>query len=479
MLIEKLIDGLPVFALANKNSPEITGISIDTRQLQEGELFIALPGYDSDGHEFLKQAVKAGAAALLIEKDKKEKLPSDNQLPVYDCECTRKILIQLLQRFYGNPSEELCLIGITGTNGKTTTTHLLETIFSTAGEKTGLIGTIARRFDGRSWKADRTTPSVVENYRCLHDWADSGCRVAVMEVSSHGLEQGRVKGLSFAVSGFTNLSREHLDYHDDMEDYYRAKKKLFLQSDKNVICTEDEYGRRLAGELDALSVGKNGDYRVEDIRSDLNGTDFKLVNPEGVELFLESPLTGLFNYKNIALAAAIAWEAGVEPEMVSRGIAACPGIRGRCEKVLAEPAVLVDYAHTADAMENIIGSIKPLVDGKLIVVFGAGGDRDRGKRPEMGAVAARLADYSVITSDNPRSEDPLRIIDDILVGMEGNNHLVEPDRGQAIRRAIARASRNDTVLILGKGHETEQVVGERVIPFDDASVAREVAESLG
>jgi UDP-N-acetylmuramoyl-L-alanyl-D-glutamate--2,6-diaminopimelate ligase len=480
--MRELVAGLAIESLTEEKdiSTEIKGISIDTRQLEPKELFIALVGHDSDGHRYLKEAARSGAAALLIEKSRKDKIPPGLDIPVFVCQDTREILPKLLEKFYGVPSDKLRLIGITGTNGKTTTTHLLESIFKTAGETTGLIGTIVRRFAGRAWKADRTTPSVVENYRCLSEWADRGCTVAIMEVSSHGLEQGRVEGLSFAAGGFTNLSRDHLDYHENMEQYYRAKRKLFEQSDKKIACSDDDYGLRLAEELSAKTAGKTGDYRVEELEANLTGISFKLITPSGSKLSLSSSLTGLFNYKNISLAAAVALELGVAPADVSEGVSACEGVPGRCEKVLEAPAVFVDYAHTAEAMENLITSIKPLVEGKIIVVFGAGGDRDRGKRPDMGKVASDLADYSVLTSDNPRGEEPRQIFADVVGGMQGNeNYHIEADRGQAIREAITMADEKDTVLIVGKGHETEQIIGERVIPFDDASVAREVASTLG
>ncbi|MGM0380394.1 MAG: UDP-N-acetylmuramoyl-L-alanyl-D-glutamate--2,6-diaminopimelate ligase [bacterium] len=477
MRISELVSGLEIEFTRDVS---IDGIKTDTRKIEGADLFVALSGHDADGHQYLAEAAEAGAAAVLIDKDKKNFLPDNFPLPVLTASPPEALIVPLLQKFYGNPSQDLTLLGVTGTNGKTTTTHILEAILQAQGESTGLIGTIACRFNGEVDKSvETTTPSVAENYRRLSEWANRGGTAVVMEVSSHGLVQGRVEGLSFAAAGFTNLSRDHLDYHENMEDYYRAKKILFDQSKIKVASVGDEYGRRLVKEEGAVGVGLEGNYRVSDRESSLGGVRLRLETPAGDILNLNSNLTGTFNYENIALAAAIALELEVDPEIVEAGVKNCKNIPGRCERISDSPGVIVDYAHTSSAMENVIKSLKPLVEGEIICVFGAGGDRDRGKRPKMGAVADEFADYSIVTSDNPRSEDPEQIIEEIVSGMQNNNHHVEVDRGQAIRGALERATPEDLVLIVGKGHETQQVIGDRVIDFNDAGVAREVLQTLG
>lgn len=473
---DELIDGLPI---NGESSVRIRDISIDTRELEGGELFVALEGHDQDGHQYLNEAVEQGANALLIDADRASDLPYFDSIPTFTTENTREVLPDLLGKFYDHPSDELTLIGVTGTNGKTTTTHLLQSIMEANDCATGLIGTISHQFQGEEWKGDTTTPSIVENYRCLREWSDNGADAVVIEVSSHGLDQGRVEGLSIDAGVFTNLSQDHLNYHGSMENYFQAKRRLITMSDTGVAYADDEYGERLIEEDGAVGVGKTGEYRVRDPSVGLDGIEFELESPTGERIELTSPLTGLFNWKNISLAGVTARELGVDWDVIRRGIKDRDRIAGRCERLEGPPPVIVDYAHTPDAMDNVIGSINPLVEGRLICVFGAGGDRDRTKRPKMGRIAADQADYSVVTSDNPRTEPPMQIIEDILEGMNGaNNYDVEEDRGQAIRRAIEEAEDDDLVLIVGRGHETEQIIGDRVIPFEDISVAEEVLDTI-
>ncbi|MFB6226719.1 MAG: UDP-N-acetylmuramoyl-L-alanyl-D-glutamate--2,6-diaminopimelate ligase, partial [bacterium] len=456
MLTQELFEGLPVAGPETGETTNVKDICIDTRTLEEGDLFVALTGQDDDGHNYLTEA-DGTAAAVLVESNRIDSLPSLS-IPVFTTENTRDLLPDLLKSLYGDPSSSLALIGVTGTNGKTTTTHLIKSILKAEGESTGLIGTIERRFKGETSKGDTTTPSIVETYRLLQDWSERGATAVVMEVSSHALDQGRVKGLSFAAAAFTNLSQDHLDYHDSMEAYYEAKKSLFDQSKKGVVYTDGEYGQRLAEEIEAVSVGESGDYTVKDPSVTLDGIDVTMSTPDDETVQLHSPLTGLFNYRNITLASALAYELGVSVDALREGVEECAKVPGRCERLPGPPKVLVDYAHTPDALENVITSIQPLVQGRTLCVFGAGGDRDRGKRPKMGRIGTTEADYAVITSDNPRSEDPQQIIDDILEGVNGSSsYHVEPDRGQAIRDAIEKAEDEDLVLIVGKGHETEQV----------------------
>jgi len=480
VLLQELVNGIETEIKNDIAGCKITGINDDTRHLEPGEIFVACRGHETDGHLYLDEAVASEAAALVVAKDKQNHLPDEISIPILTVDHPQEILPDLLRRFYGRPDRELTLIGITGTNGKTTTTHLVESILEAEGESVGLIGTIERRFNGSEFAVDCTTPSLVGTYKCLRAWADAGATAAVMEVSSHGLDQGRVKGLSFTAAGFTNLSQDHLDYHGEMEEYYQSKKKLFQQSSSSVVYVGDEYACRLAKEIDAVTVGPgDNDYRVVESDSNLTRTRLKMQMPIAEEpVVFESSLTGLHNYKNMALAAALTAELGVRINSIQKGLAGADNVPGRCEKIASQPNIVVDYAHTPDAVENVIRSMKPLTRGRIICVFGAGGDRDRGKRPAMGEAVNRLADYAVVTSDNPRSEDPKKIIDDVVVGMEADRFHVRVDRGQAIRDAVERAAPEDLVLILGKGHETEQIIGTRVIPFDDARVAREVLETV-
>lgn len=480
MKLADLVRDLPV---EGESDADVTGIAIDTRKLQPGELFVARPGDRQDGHDYLREAVEAGASALLVDVDRRDDLDlpdgSASEVPLLTAPDPERILPDLLERFYGDPSQDLLLAGVTGTNGKTTTSYLLRAILEAGGLATGLIGTIERRFEGDERPLRCTTPSLVDSVRCLRDWSRAGASAAVMEVSSHGLEQGRVRSLGFAVAGFTNLSQDHLDYHGDMEAYYRAKRRLFELSERGVSHVDNEYGARIARETGAATVGETGDYAVRDPRVELEGIALTLEVPSGETLELRSPLTGLFNHKNIALAAALALEVGVDPDAVEAGVRECDSVPGRCERLPGPPPAVVDYAHTPHAMENVLGSLRPLVDGELICVFGAGGDRDATKRPRMGRIAAEQSDYAVVTSDNPRSESPQAILDDILAGMDGHdNYHVREDRGQAIRDGLERADEEDLVVIVGKGHETEQVYGDRVLPFDDREVTREVQRHL-
>jgi UDP-N-acetylmuramoyl-L-alanyl-D-glutamate--2,6-diaminopimelate ligase len=469
----ELFDGLPVHGEADL---DINGITIDTRKLDPGDLFVALTGHEDDGHEYLTEAEREGARAVLVNDDRLTMTDSLN-IPAFSTNDTRDFLPSLLQSYYGDPSSELKLIGVTGTNGKTTTTHLIESILKSSDESTGLIGTIERRFAGETHKGDCTTPSIVDTYKLLRDWSDRGASAVVMEVSSHALDQGRVRGLTFSAAAFTNLSQEHLDYHDDMDDYYETKKKLFEQSKTNLAYSDGKYGQRMVEDTGATAVGKGGDYTVLDPAVNLEGIQFDLRTPDSGTLSLQSPLTGLFNYKNISLAAALGLEIGISPEDVKQGVLDSGTVAGRCEQLDGPPRVIVDYAHTPDAMENVLESLTPLVDGETICVFGAGGDRDRGKRPKMGQIGVNQSDYAIVTSDNPRTESPQAIIDDILEGINGrSNYHVQVDRGQAIRDAIERGDEGDLVLIVGRGHETEQIIGDQVIPFEDRAVAKEVLD---
>jgi UDP-N-acetylmuramoyl-L-alanyl-D-glutamate--2,6-diaminopimelate ligase len=477
--------------------PGIRGVTIDSRAVAPGDLFVALRGQNHDGHDYLAQAAALGAVALLVEAP-----PATAGLPpavvVRD---TRRALAPIAVRFYGEPARELTLIGVTGTNGKTSTTFLTESILAAAGLASGLIGTVEVRFAGERRRSLNTTPESLELQRLLREMRTRGVAAAVMEVSSHGLALGRVSGCQFDAAALTNLTQDHLDFHRDMDDYAAAKALLFRRHLKpggvgvvnldepraeQFLASAREAGARTLGVTRRPGVA--AELRVEAAEVSLSGVRARLALPSG-PLEVALPLVGDFNVENLAVAAGIALGLGLAPEAIARGVAACPQVPGRMERIAAElpdaPVVLVDYAHTPDAVEKVLRSTRALTPGRLFAVFGCGGDRDRSKRPRMAEAVARFADRAVLTSDNPRSEDPARILRDVEQGLSAMRR-VEPralaasehgyaallDRREAIELAIAAAGKGDTVVIAGKGHEDYQIVGRERLPFDDREEAR-------
>jgi len=485
MRLEKLLEGLKVLRTEGDLTISVEGIAHDSRRVKPGDLFVALRGTKEDGHRFVPDALKAGASALLLE----EPLPWAVPVPWVVVPDAREALALVAARFFGEPSRELTIIGITGTNGKTTTSYLLEAILKEAGAEVGVIGTVNYRWGNRMLPALNTTPSPCELQRILREMASHGVTHVVMEVSSHALVQRRVKACHLDVGIFTNLSPEHLDYHGTMEEYLAAKALLFNEVLKEsakepwaIYNRDDRWVRKAAEEVNGLKkmdYGTEGTIRPLRWRTDLEGIEAVIDTPRGI-LEVSSSLIGPFNLENIMAAVASALALGVSSDAIVLGIEKVRGIPGRMERVGRRPAVFVDYAHTPDALEKVLSGIKPLVRGRLIVVFGCGGERDRSKRPLMGQVASKLASRVVVTSDNPRGEDPLKIIEEIRKGLEpGTDHLIIPDRREAIRKAIEEAKPEDVVVIAGKGHENYQIVGEQRLPFDDRFEARRVLEELG
>jgi UDP-N-acetylmuramoyl-L-alanyl-D-glutamate--2,6-diaminopimelate ligase len=382
-------------------------------------------------------------------------------------------------RFYGDPTRELKVVGITGTNGKTTTAFLVRALLQAGGTQTGLLGTVKSVVGGREEPVVRTTPEAIDLQATFRRMLDAGDRACAMEVSSHALELGRAEGIHFACRVFTNLTQDHLDFHGTMEDYYLAKRRLFeLEAGPAVVNLDDEYGRRLAdetgGAVVTYAIDHDADYRAREVRFDPAGSSFTCDTPDG-PLEIETRLPGLFNVQNALAALAAARQLGVEPGAIQRGLAEADRVPGRFEPVDEgqEFTVLVDYAHTPEALENVLRAARQIARGRLHVVFGAGGDRDRAKRPLMGRAASELADRVIVTSDNPRSEDPGAIVDEVLAGTTGDAER-EVDRRQAIARAVESAEPGDVVVIAGKGHEQgQEFEGGRKEPFDDATVARE------
>jgi UDP-N-acetylmuramoyl-L-alanyl-D-glutamate--2,6-diaminopimelate ligase len=455
---------------------EIAALAFDNRIVVPGTLFFCVPGFTRDGHDFAADAVARGAAALVVAR------PLGLGVPEVRVEDVRAAMAVAAARFYGDPTAELPVVGVTGTSGKTTTTWLVRALLEAAGRPCGLLGTVTSVVAGRAAPIARTTPEAIELQATFRAMLEGGDRACAMEVSSHALDLHRVDGVRFAVAAFTNLSQDHLDFHPDMEAYFAAKRRLFREFEVGtaVVCVDDEWGARLAAGLpEAVTVGldADADWRAVDLRPGLEGTAFRVVSPVGEAQF-ELPLRGRFNAANALVALACGQALGLSLEGMAGALADAPPVPGRVQPVEeGQPfAVLVDYSHKPAALENVLHTARDMAAGRVIVVFGAGGDRDRGKRPVMGEIAARLADVAVVTSDNPRSEEPEAIIDEILAGVPAGAAGVEriADRRAAIARAVAVAGPGDVVVIAGKGHERgQEFAGGRKEPFDDVAVARE------
>jgi UDP-N-acetylmuramoyl-L-alanyl-D-glutamate--2,6-diaminopimelate ligase len=471
---------------------EIAGLSYDSRRVGAGELFICLVGAKADGHSFIPEAARRGAAALLVNSGR-ENAAAGFDLPVAAVPDTRRAMAQVASSFYDNPSRRLSLIGITGTNGKTTTSYLTAAILRAAGRKTGIIGTLAYRIGEETRPAPHTTPEAPDLQALLFEMAEAGVTEVAMEVSSHALALHRVDGCRFRFAVFTNLSRDHLDFHASLDDYLATKERLFAapefqpeQGERvNILNADDPASRRLAevglGRHLTYGLGKDADVAAEDIVAAASGTRFKVRAPQG-SAGLALRLVGGFNVANALAALATGLAAGVDLETAVAGLEGADTVRGRFQRLpSASRTVIVDYAHTPDGLEKVLAAARGLTRGELRLVFGCGGDRDPGKRPQMGEVASRLADRCYLTSDNPRSEDPQEIIAQIAGGIpeaQRGKCVIEPDREAAIRRAIVEASAEDVVLLAGKGHETYQIFADRTIHFDDREVAEKVLSEL-
>jgi len=482
-----LIEGYPMANAAGTLDRDISSVAYDSRKVEPGGLFIAMPGHHHDGGRFIGQALEKRAAAFATEMTREQTAeagwlrPETTALHVDDA---RHVLAWVADRFYGHPSDRLALIGITGTNGKTTLTYLLENIFKTAGQSCGVIGSINYRFGGSEYPAPMTTPESLEINRMLAEMVREGIKKCCIEVSSHSLALKRARELRFAVGVFTNITRDHLDYHKTFEHYKNSKKILFrdCRIQKQVINIDDPVGREIVKEssLETLTTGLDlrGDVTAEDCVLSEGGIRFALKTPSGTQA-ISSPLLGRHNVHNLLSASAVALTQGISLECIAEGIASLERVPGRFEKVQEgqDFIVAVDYAHTDDALANALNAARAIADHKVIVVFGCGGDRDPGKRKEMGRVALEKADYAVITSDNPRTEDPDQIIRNILEGIpsgkkEGEHYSVVSSRREAIDLAIQHAGAGDLVLIAGKGHEDYQILGTEKIHFDDREEAQ-------
>lgn len=478
MRLNELILDIETHGISNNSNPEINGICYDSRKVNKGDLFVCIKGFKSDGHRYAKMAAENGAVAIVAE----DKIDADGISVVYT-KNTRKALALLAAKFYNYPSDNFKLIGVTGTNGKTTISYLIKTILEYAGNKVGLIGTNQNMIGDKVIAAEHTTPESSDLQELFSTMASQGTRYVVMEVSSHALELERVAGLSFDVAVFSNLTQDHLDFHVSMQDYFKAKGKLFKMCKSAVINADDSYGSRLLGDTScpfiSYGIESNCDLMASDIKMSARGVKFNaLLNGETHEMRLGIP--GRFSVYNALAAAGAALMLGFTTDEVARGLVIAKGVKGRAEVVPINKdyTVIIDYAHTPDGLINIISTVREFAKGRVITLFGCGGDRDRVKRPLMGRAAGELSDFLIITSDNPRSEKPTSIIEEILPGVEetGCKYVVIENRKQAIDYALDIALKDDVIILAGKGHETYQILADGTIDFDERAIVMELLD---
>jgi UDP-N-acetylmuramoyl-L-alanyl-D-glutamate--2,6-diaminopimelate ligase len=486
---------IPGARVVGNSAVGVESLAYDSRKVRAGTLFFCVPGEKVDGHEFAVDAVEAGAVALVVERELEIDVA---QVVVPDA---RAAMAPLAARFWGDPTGELRVVGVTGTNGKTTTAFLIREVLEAAGIQCGLLGTVRQVVGGAEAEIERTTPEAIDLQGAFRRMLEAGDEACVMEVSSHALALHRADAIHFEVALFTNLTQDHLDFHDGMEDYFRSKRLLFeMGPGASIVNVDDPYGRRLAGEFNCVTFSAEGaeaDFTADNATFDTSGATFtascpptgrdvdpgSTSRPVGGGVPVRTGLPGDFNVANALGAMAAANALGVSPEVVAKGLERAERVPGRFEPVDEGRAfaVLVDYAHTPDSLENVLRAARRLTEGRVIVVFGAGGDRDRDKRPKMGRAGAALSDLAIVTSDNPRSEDPDAIVAEVVAGIEdGASVEVEPDRRAAIALALDSARPGDTVVIAGKGHEQgQEFENGRKVPFDDREVAREELRKLG
>ena len=489
MKLKKLIEVLDSPRILNFRDFAIKGVVCDSKSVKEGFVFIAIKGTSQDGHCFIDEAIKKGAKAIISQigtsecKQPAEKIPENcSWISVSD---TRVALAKLAAQFYGQPSKKLKVIGITGTNGKTTISYLIENLLNCAGVPTAVIGTINYRFKDKVIPARNTTPGPLEIQSLLAQIKRGGINYLVMEVSSHALDQERVNGINFSCAIFTNLTHDHLDYHSNMELYFKAKAKLFkgMPTDAySIINIDDAYGRRLLdlakSKIITYGLTKAASVTARDIRFDINATTFTASTPKA-DLLIKSHLIGRHNVYNMLAALSFASTVDLEPDIIISAIEKFKFVPGRLERVNCGQgfSVFVDYAHSDDALKNVLLTLRELAKKRIIVVFGCGGNRDKAKRPKMGKVACELADFAIVTSDNPRNEEPDDIIKDISRGITRKNYKIIPDRKAAIFQSLKMARPQDIILIAGKGHENYQIFKDRTIHFDDREVVRKCLRS--
>ena len=482
MKLSELLENIKILKHTGNLEVNIEGITYDSRKVSKNYLFICIKGSNSDGHDYIDQAIEKGAVAILVEKN----IGKDG-ITIIQVENSRTAMPVIGAKFYGNPTEKLKLIGVTGTNGKTTTTYLIRSILQQADKSVGLVGTISYEIGNIKIESSRTTPESLDLQRIFREMVDQHADYGVMEVSSHSLEFGRVDQCLFQIGVFTNLSQDHLDFHKNFENYRKAKEKLFYKTKKaNIINIDDEHGRIICNNIKNLNIplitygiDNKADIMAKDIIINDSGIEYKLVTPD-YEIVIRSSIPGKFSVYNTLAAASAAYAEGIDKEAISRGIENLKFVPGRSEVLdIDKPyRIIIDYAHAPDGLENILKAIRNYAKGRIITVFGCGGDRDKAKRPIMGKIAGELSDYVVITSDNPRSEDPNEIIAQIEEGIKTTScdYICIENRKNAIRHAMMIAKSSDIVLLAGKGHETYQVLKDKVIDFDERVVVKELIE---
>ncbi|USK56919.1 UDP-N-acetylmuramoyl-L-alanyl-D-glutamate--2,6-diaminopimelate ligase [Cytobacillus solani] len=484
MKLHTLISYLQPYKTYSGDNPDISSIENDSRNIQKGSLFICIKGYNVDGHDYAGLAVQNGAAAIIAEKN------MNLTVPVIVVPDSKRAMAVLADAFLGQPSRELHLIGITGTNGKTTISHLIEKIISDSGKKTGLIGTMYTKIDGKEYEVKNTTPDSLTLQKIFKQMVDEGVSSTVMEVSSHALDEGRIHGCDFNIAVFSNLTQDHLDYHKTMEAYKNAKGLLFSQLGScfshnppkfAVLNNDDEatksYIRATAAHILTYGIDHKADLQAKNIQMTSTGTTFELISPFGVHT-VSMQLIGKFSVYNVLASIGAGIATGISIEEIIHSIKEVQGVSGRFETVDAgqDFSVIVDYSHTPDSLKNALSTVKQFAKKRVFVIVGCGGDRDRSKRPLMAEIACRFSSDPIFTSDNPRSEDPNQILKDMEEGVQGHPYKLIADRKEAIYYAVKAANEGDVILIAGKGHETYQLIGNQIIHFDDREVAKEAIE---
>ncbi|WP_096516539.1 UDP-N-acetylmuramoyl-L-alanyl-D-glutamate--2,6-diaminopimelate ligase [Clostridium perfringens] len=482
MILKSLLKGLDYEVIKGNEESKVQNIRYDNRKIEQGDAFVCVKGFKVDGHSFIGDAIKKGARVLIVQ----EEVSVQEDITIIKVKDTRKALAIMSSNYFGNPKDKLKIIGITGTNGKTTSAFIIKSILEKAGFMTGLIGTIANYIGNKKVDAVRTTPESYELHELFKNMVDAGVEYCVMEVSSHSLELDRVYGIQFEEGIFTNLTRDHLDFHKTFENYYNAKFKLFERSNHSIINLDDPYGANIVKDIEerevktkvsTFSIEKESDFKAFEIKSHSNGSEFK-VNLEGVEEFSIN-IPGEYNIYNSLGCIICAYNLNIPMDKIKEGLSEVV-IPGRCELVAKDKnlpySIIIDYAHTPDGLENILSTVKAFTKNRMISVFGCGGDRDKVKRPQMGKIGCELSDIAIITSDNPRSEEPMDIINDIVKPLNYDNFIIEVNRKEAIRKAMNMALEGDVIVIAGKGHETYQILKDETIHFDEREVVYDILE---
>lgn len=484
MNLKTILNGIDHEVVQGKIDIEINRINYDSRKIKNSDIFVCIKGYSTDGHKYVEKAIENGAKVLVIQDNIEI---DEEKITIIKCSDTRKALALMASNYYENPSSKMKIIGITGTNGKTTTAFMIKDILEANNKKVGLIGTIANYIGSEKIDTERTTPESLELQELFYEMVSKGVEYCVMEVSSHSLELDRVYSVKFEVGIFTNLTRDHLDFHKTFENYYKAKFKLFDRSRIKIINVDDNYGRQVIRDLNNLkekdvysfSVKEDSNYKAFDEEMGNRDIKFKLNLIKKEQFILGIP--GEYNIYNALGAIVASFKLNIPIDAIKDGIERVV-VPGRCERVAKEHnlpyEIIIDYAHTPDGLENILKTAKDFTTGRLISVFGCGGDRDKVKRPQMGKISTDIADVTIITSDNPRSEEPMSIIKDIEVGLNKDKYIVVENRKEAIKKAISIASEDDVIVIAGKGHETYQILKNETIHFDEREVVKEILDSV-